>query len=205
MSYKEKGVLSCSHASPSLQSSHPPTSKQRALRSNDRKSPLHRILRCQHRDLTLEIFAAEIGSFWGETVQKAPTLSQFPRAKYRITHCRRQRTRKSHAKQAKAQATRTSQKKYPHPLRRKPTVLPRIQFSHQTVPTETTLHLGPHGLVDAVFLQALCDSCSRNIHDVGPADALRRYSCGVSHHYDTHRFSALQPQSCLLHSSHSPN
>ena len=42
------------------------TSKQRALRSNDRKSPLHRILRCQHNDLTLEIFAAQIGSFWME-------------------------------------------------------------------------------------------------------------------------------------------
>ena len=50
--------------------------------------------------------------------------------------------------------------------------MPRIQFSHQIVPTETILHLGPHGHVDAVFLQALCDSSFRNIHDVGLGDAL---------------------------------
>ena len=83
--------------------------------------------------------------------------------------------------------------------------MPRIQFHHQTVPTETTLHLGSDGHVDAVFLQALFDSSFGNIHDVGLGDALCRSSCGVSHHCDAHRFSSLQPQSCPPHSSHSPN
>ena len=83
--------------------------------------------------------------------------------------------------------------------------MPRIQFPHQTVPTETTLHLGPHGFVDAVFLLALFDSSFGYIHDVGPGDALRRSSCGASHHCDADRFSSLQPQSCPPHSSHSPN
>ena len=69
--------------------------------------------------------------------------------------------------------------------------MPRIQFSHQTVPTETTLHLGPHGHVDAVFLQALCDPFSSNMHDVGLGDALCGSSSVASHHCDTHRFSSL--------------
>ena len=69
--------------------------------------------------------------------------------------------------------------------------MPRIQFHHKTVPTETTLHLGPHGFVDAVFLLSLFDSFFGYIHDVGLGVALCRSSCGASHHYDTHRFSSL--------------
>ena len=40
-------------------------------------------------------------------------------------------------------------------------------------------HLGPHGIVDAVFLLALFDSSFGYIHDAGLGDALCRSSCGA--------------------------
>ena len=47
---------------------------------------------------------------------------------------------------------------------------------HNTKPLSCGKHLGPHGFVDAVFLQALFDSSFGNIHDVGLGDALCRCS-----------------------------
>ena len=62
---------------------------------------------------------------------------------------------------------------------------------HNTKPLSCGKHLGPHGFVDAVFLQVLFDSSFGNIHDVGLGDALCRSSCGASHHCDADRFSSL--------------
>ena len=92
-----------------------PTCKQRALRSNDRKSPLHRILRCQHRDLTLEIFAAQIGSFWEGNRAEGTSIfaaSQEPKTESHtavVRECENLTPSKRRHRR-----TRTGQKKYPH-------------------------------------------------------------------------------------------
>ena len=134
-------------------------------------------------------------------MQKAPTFSQLPGAKNRGTDTAVVRERENITLSKRRHRQRGQVKRSIHiHQRRKPTVTPMIQFHHQKAPTETTLHLGSHGHVDAVLLQALGDSSFRNIHDADLGDASCRSSCGASNNCDAQRFSSLQLQSCPPHS-----
>ena len=92
----------------------------------------------------------KLAAFWRggeETVQKAPAFSQLSGTKNRITDTAVVRERENLTPSERRHKQRGQVKRSIH------IHLPRIQFHHRTVPTETTLHLGPHGHVDAVFLK----------------------------------------------------